>query len=323
MDERELTQAQKDALSELKAGFDQTLSRTPDPAGKEPSPRRRFAGFAAAAAGLAVIGLIVWAVATPSDSGVTIDDAIASIADVAAETEAPPPDAYVYSRMRMSSTQPGAFGDVDVRTNGNDGQQFEVAQERETWLSATRTGLVRVVVDAPAFEGAPTPRVYKQRPFRQYRFADRRYSYAQVQAFAKDPAPLIAEIERAAAESQPARARELTHWRYLYEPLLATSPPLPSSVRAALIRGLEDVEGVRFDSDARDSKNREGEQLSIESDGIRSTLHFDPDNATLLESSTTIARRGAGPDPDSKPGTVLHRITLIAQRTVDALPNAG
>lgn len=322
MDERELTQAQKNALSELKAGFDQTLSRTPDPAGKEPSPRRRFAGFAAAAAGLAVIGLILWAVATPSDSGVTVDDAIASIADVAADTEAPPPDAYVYSRMRITSAQGAVFGDDNVRAKAEDDQQFAVVQERESWLSATRTGLVRVIVDSPGFEGSPKPRVYTQRPFRQYRFADRRYSYAQVQAFAEDPAPLIAEIERAAAESQPARARDLTHWRYLYEPLLAMSPPLPSSVRAALIRGLEDVEGVQLDTDARDSKDREGEQLSLESDGIRSTLLFDPDNATLLESSTTIAKSGAGPDPDSKPGTVLHRVTLIAQRTVDALPNA-
>lgn len=320
MDERELTQAQQNALAELRTGFNQAIARAPEPGREDPSPRRRFAGFTAAAAGLAVVGLIVWAVASPSDSRVTVDDAIASIADVAASTEAPSPGAYVYSRTRIHATQ-RAIGDMYEGRGIEAGDQFSVVQERETWLSMKRPGLTRVIVDSPVGPREPKVGFEKQPALGQYHFADRRYSYAQVQKFAKDPAPLIDEIERAAATSRPVQDRTQTLWRYLSEPLIAFSPPLPSSIRAALIRGLEEVDGVSVDTTANDSKDRGGEQLAVVTNGLRLALLFDPENATLLESTTTVERKGAGPYPDSPPGTVLHQITLITQRTVPELPS--
>lgn len=316
MDERELTTAQLDALTELKSGFERTLARTPDPS-SGPPPRRRRA-LAVATAGFAACVLIAFAVTSPFSS-LDVDEAIASIADVAGQTEAPAPDAFVYSKSRTTATQ-SAVGDNFERAGFADGDMFEVRVESESWLSMTRTGLVRSSVDSPVEPKSPLLSVFEPTPQRQYRFAGRDFSYAAVERFAEDPVPLIQLITNAAARSTPEADRTLTHWRYLYEPLLTSAPPLPSSIRAALIGDLETIPGVKLNEDATDSKNRAGHELSIVSHGVRSALLFDPKNATLLETTTTVDQAGAGPYIGSKKGDLIERTTALEQRVVRSRP---
>lgn len=301
----QITPEERRALDELGANFDALLARTP-----EPAPRIRRRGFALAG-GIAVAGLlalVVWA-AWPGDS--TVDSAQGDISDVAAHQAAPAPTQFVESESVTTNL---------VRTPRRELRENAIAQH--AWLSMARPGVIET---RAYFKGPGDPLndrfVTRVRPIPVYRIAGKVYTPREIAAFTKKPDGLIAEIDAKVAEL-PARFRPATKWKYLIEPLRAIAPPLPSSIRAAMIQQLETLPGVRGPVKTRDPRQRDGLELNLDDDSLGFTLGviFDPDDAQILYTDSVFKDPRLSGNRDAKVGQTFTSYLLISSRVVDSAP---
>lgn len=315
-DDKQITPAEENALSELGANFDELLERTPEPRRRRAPDRKFVLGGAIAVAGLL---LLAWAVAWPGTSQLGVDDALASVADVAAAQPTPGPTQFVESESTVSTLTKAGSGST-LPPGVKAGELYTINVFRRARLSMTLPGAVSTRLNAKGSEGSQE-RISSSstRPDPVYRIGGVSYTPREIAEFADDPPALMREINTTVGEV-PARYRAETKWRYLVEPLQAMTPPLPSSIRAALIRGLESIPGVTGPTRQRDPQAREGLEYELVDQGLAYHAVFDPDTSQLLHSEVVVDSNGAGPFPDAKRGQVLSSYLLRSSVVTETAP---
>lgn len=301
-DDRHITQPEREALDQLGRNFDALLARTPEQ--ERRADRRRYM-LAGAAVAVGMLALIVWA-SWPGDS--TVDSALGGIADVAAQQTAPDSKQFVESESTVTnlSEAEGAFSTSTVN--------------QRAWLSMARPGVTESRIYVQSAGGAKKmTNVLRSNPMPVYRIAGSVYRPAQITAFADDPAQLIADIDDKVAEVAP-KFRPETKWKYLIDPLKAIAPPLPSSLRAALIRELESLPGVKDAVERPDPRGRDGLALELKTGGLTLGVIFDADDAQVLYTDSVIETPGESPYPNAKAGTKTASYLLLSSRVVDSAP---
>lgn len=317
-DREQLTHAEKQALDELGSNFRSLLADEAEPAHRQ-RPRR----LTVAVAGLALgaTALAVWAVAWPGGSQLSVDDAFASIADVAAIQVAPKPDQYVYSESTVTALAKRVAGSTapeGVRMR----ELYTVRVERKAWLSMARRGVIQAYMYSQGdngISGKSTSGTTRALP--NYRLADETFRPSEISAMAKQPGELTRTIDEAVLRA-PEDERVTTKWRLLTEPLRDVAPPLPSVLRAELIRDLSTVPGVESVLKDSDPKGRVGESFAVASNGLNFRVVFDSRNAQLLYDETKIAEAGAGPYGNTKPGQTLASYLLVSSKVVEDAPRS-
>lgn len=253
----------------------------------------------------ALVGLVLIASGSFSGGRLTAADAAADLAQTALKVEPPRAGEFAYTRAEFNVIQ----RPVDKVSKGPHRKSLvRITQRRENWLSAAENGRVSFS------EIKRSPRAISRRfskselqPAGRYRVGDTQLLRG---ALARNPAVAIEAIERATRRSDQ-RSRLQTRWRMTIEPLQQYAPVLPANVRAALISSLAKIEGV---SVRRSEPGRLNFSVAI--DGLEHSASFSIDAATLMESATTVLRRGAGPFAGVTPGTEVERYVMIKNGTV-------
>jgi hypothetical protein len=131
----------------------------------------------------------------------------------------------------------------------------------------------------------------------------------------------LPERDREAVAGNPDADEEM--WEMLSGIQYFGRPPIPKDLRAAMVRALGELPGVRFDGEAEDLYGRKGDLFVWDHEGKRNTVLFDRDTAVLLSASSVVA------DPSEltwqplrhlPEGTVLSNYQMIDQKTVDEVP---
>lgn len=314
-DEPQITPAEERALDDLGANFDALLARTPEPHRRR-TPDRRF--VLAGAAGLTTLVVLAWAVFWP-DSRLSVDSALASISDVAAAQPTPGPKQFVETEstvtnlLKASTESPGPPG--TLRGGFYTGNVFQHA-----WRSMTLPGRVDTRYYARGAKGSDELiNSSTASPSPNYRIGSSTYSPMEIEKYSEDPSALMDQINDDVRKVAP-RSRVQTKWGYLVLALQAVTPPLPSSIRAELIRGLESLPGVGEPKARRDPQGREGLQLELIDDGLAYHAVFDPKNSLLRYSETVIEKDGSGFISGAKRGQVFQSYLLLSSKVTDSVP---
>lgn len=315
-EEQNNTPAEERALNELGASFNALLARTPEPGRRWNPNRKSLLGGAVAVAALLVLA---WAVAWPDSSRLTVDDALASVADVAADQPTPGPTQFIESESTVTTvTRAGSGSTLPPGIEPN--ELYTINVFRHAWLSMTLPGVVGTRLYSEGSEGSQE-RISSSsaRPAPVYRIGGVNYEPREIAEFAKNPSSLMRQIDAAVGEV-PAEFRPETKWRYLVEPLQAMTPPLPSVLRAELIRGLESIPGGAEPTERRDPQSRRGVQYELVDAGLAYHAMFDPSSSELLYSEVVVDANGAGPFPNAKRGQVLHSYLLRSSAVANSVP---
>ncbi len=286
MDDPNLTQRDRAALDKLGENFSAAVAA--DTARRD-SRRARVVRGSIAVGAVAVIGILVLAVyaLNPGSGSKGVPDARASQAAIAALDSAPPPDMYVYSKTIHSALQKRLKG-VNAPPGVKVGGRFLVKEELRAWLSMSKVGVVQAF-ESKEGQGGFSSEISKADPVTNYTIGDDQISFSEMNDFAETPERVLRIIDEAVAK-RPADERTLIHWSYLVQPLRATAPPLPGSVRSAMIEDLESLRGVVVKEGAVDPSSRSGEEFSLTSEGIHQEAIFDTNNSNLLYQSLELTR---------------------------------
>lgn len=298
------------ALSDLRTQFVQALEADavarPLPAARRWSLEWRRA-WAVPVIALAV-ALIAIAVSTvPWSNNPTVAEATADVAKSALAANYPPDDWFTYSRSKNLQQNLSVTPDHTPRY---------VNFEREAWLSVSRRGIIRSTEI-----GAPTapPIVYGYPAHGRYRIGDEAYTRSEIDAFAKDPQLLLAEIDAQAASELPAD-RVFTKWTIITEALRDLSPPLPATLRAALMGDLATVRGVTVVDADHDPLGRPAVGLALSEQDIRNTVWFDKSSSALSYAITVVARIDGHRGRGVKVGDILERFELLESKATPTAP---
>lgn len=314
-EQQNITPNERKALDELGRNFDELLARTPEPRPRGTNRKYVLAGIAVAAGLLALLAWAVW----PTDSRFSVESAIGSIADIASAQTTPDPTQFVESEnvttllLRTNSRDSGPPG---VKPGGF----YTSYLSQHAWLSMSRPGVIQTRGYAKGPEGDRKD-LYTGRstPLPDYRIAGNTYTPAQIAKLADRPELLIRDID-AKVRELPKKFRPEMKWQYLVAPLKAIAPPLPSSIRAELIRSLESIPGVAEPQKKTDPRGREGLQLELVVGGIANHALFDPHDAQLLYTEAVVRDDGAGRLRGEKPGDIEASYLLLTSRVVDSAP---
>lgn len=319
MDDPNLTQRDRDALDRLGESFSAAVAA--DTARRDSRKALVVRGSMAVGAA-AVIGILVLAVyaLNPGSGNKGVPDARASQAAIAALDSAPPADKYVYSKTIHSALQK-RFKGVSAPPGVEVGDRFLVKEELRAWLSMSKVGVVQAFESKEGQAGFSS-QVSRAEPVDNYTIGDEHISFSEMNELAKTPKRVLGIIDEAVAKS-PANERALIHWSYLVQPLRATAPPLPGSVRSAMIEDLESLGGVTVKKGVKDPSSRTGEEFSLTAQGIHQEAIFDTENSNLLYQSSTVAKDGAGLYRNSKKGELMESYLLVETRVLDEAPTAG
>lgn len=333
MDKRSPDKSRPRVLDELGANFRQALDGLSEEAGarhdaRGPAPRRKFsalgiAGFAVALA----IGTVILFLTESTE--LNAGRALAAIAQAANEIPRPSPTDFTYTKAETSSVQ-GRVSDPGSAESSAPTSWVTIHETRESWLSVSRTGLVRTVaesVSAPGNHNAPgrvtsvdrQPVNFSYPPFRKYQIGDRAYSYVDLERLARTPEKLIAQMDADVQKHNPSD-RATAKWSALSQPLEATAPPLPPEIRAALIRSLGTVTGAETLGHVADPQDRVGDGFRLDAHGVRQLLIFDPRTSALIYSSSTVEDGTIAAERGVPIGTILQSFALIESGITSKLP---
>lgn len=266
--------------------------------------RRRWLAPAVA---LAVIAAALVLTFVPSRGYLDVDEATAVVAESALNADYAPDDWYTHTDEILTGREYPAI------RGGGVGKGYAVREHRRAWLSVTKPGLVITEREGDK------PVVVRYPAYADYRIGNQRYSRAELDAFAKDPAPLLRAIDAEVAAAKPAD-RVLGKWQIITEALRDLAPPLPAEVRASLIRELSTVPGAQVLKAEKDPAGRPAIGLYVDAQGLRDSVYFDRNTSAMTYQSTVALRDGAGGDPDLRAGDELQGFKLIESRAVPTRP---
>jgi hypothetical protein len=310
MSER-LRDAEKRAIAELGVTIDRVLEED-----QERSAARRQMYLRGGSALLFALLVVLFIFVEAGEDRVGApEQALADVAAVAADQPTPSLDEFVHSEASLTvlAKAPG--------TEGGSGREY-LHQNREAWVSRSRPGRLRIEEfygENPNRGRTARTSVLTTEP--SYQIAGQTLSDAQLAALTGDPDRVVKLIDKK-VRRVPRRQRDALRWDYLTEPLKAQQPPLPSEIRAALIRGFRSVPGVEIRQDSVGQSGGDEEVFSATLDGVKMENRFTLSNAQLTYSSATTAVRGAGPYRGLSAGTLLQSYRQVSSRVVPELPDS-
>lgn len=285
-------------LDQVGENFADAIARQSASAGGRSSRRRRVSVALAVAA--AIVAIAVGGTAILSGGAPSVSEAAASLQAAAYATDPPPADSYAYTLSTISIVHPVVAGTRPSRL-ADPGTLARVTQRREAWLSVRRPGRLsvsqRTYVGGSSLDDSEAGQV---RPLGDYRIGAATYSPAQLQQLEAEPEQAVRDVTRAVEKAPQSEQAEL-RWRLTLEPLQLFAPVLPANVRAALIGSLTSIEGIAVKETEAESRK----SFTLRSSGLEYAVSFSTDTATLVSSSTTVRRAGAGPFAITPPGTVV------------------
>lgn len=298
------------ALNDLRAQFVQALEADVVAPAQPPARRRTFEwrrAWAVPAIALAIALVAIVFTAVPWSGSPTVTEATAELSKTALEANYPPDDWFTYSRSRQTQQN------MDIRTH----KAFLVRTERRAWLSVSRRGTIEI-----KDLGAPNspPQVFRYPAFGKYRIGDSTYTRREIDALAENPEALIRQIDAEAASVGHGQGTA-TKWNIITEALRDLSPPLPATLRAALISQLATIEGVTVVDKDKDPLGRTAVGLAFAEQDIRSTVWFDKSTSALSYSNVVIANLSMPRDPKVKVGDVLEQFELLESKATPTAPN--
>lgn len=198
------------------------------------------------------------------------------------------------------------------RESGSQAVIFPAPTERETGVMMPNHGIFIGSEHVPAAKVAEYPR-------------DPAEIYRRVRAGAERAAEDMNEIAKQHPD-QAALVRtdpDLEVWRSLTNPTGVQEQPIPTDLRAAMLKALALLPGVKSVGERSDPKGRTGEAFEWNRGGVRETVIYDAETAVLLSATSILV------DPSAhqiaafhrvSPGMKIYQYELIEQRTLDALP---
>jgi hypothetical protein len=310
MPERGDMNFQVTALNDLRAQFVQALEADVVVAPPQRAARPRIdwrRAWVAPAIALAVALIVIAITAIPWSSNPTVSEATAGVAKTALGASYPPDDWFTYSR----STE--LRQELSVT---KDHTPILVGTERRAWLSVSRRGTIETkLLDRPS---AP-PIVTSYPAFGRYRIGDTTYDRAQIDAFAKDPRALLAKIDEEANATGHDQANA-TRWTIITEALRDLSPPLPATLRAALISELATVKNVEVVDANADPLGRAAVGLTFAEQDVSSTVYFDKLTSALSYSIVKVTKLDGHRGPQVKVGDTLERFELLESKATPTAP---
>ncbi|MCW3014214.1 MAG: hypothetical protein JWO02_1306 [Solirubrobacterales bacterium] len=292
--------------------------------------RRRPIVLAGAATALAVAGLVaVSVIGGGSDSRLVAPadaaQALGRVADVAADR----PDATL---------QPGEYWYVQdasrYLTTVGDSPPYSAlgsTELRETWTDRDGNGRYRSTsTGQPEFLGprdrqrwkrSGSPQLSGRGPGQIETQAIRSsgftagastLTYEQLSDLPTEGNKMYSELRRLAGDSGPSPDEEV----FTIIGDLLRNDPVPPRVRAALYRAVAYIKGIRLVGPVKDSLNRPGVAVELDSSGMHRRLVFDPDTALLLAEQDVLAERVSYIDAD--PGTIVGDRLAVRQTIVSS-----
>jgi len=214
--------------------------------------------------------------------------------------------------------RPGEFWYVKRRTayatSAGDDYTFIQPQVREDWVAADGTRRWRTApVGPPRFpteqdrkrweqrgrllagQGKVSEFTHRPRPGAvPFRLADEPMTYGKLLALPRDPATLYRRFHDAAVECECGNSVDQETFVLVGDFL--RDAPLPTDLRAAVLRAAALIPGIRLIPDERDLAGRMGVGVGFDSDGRRNVLVFDRQTHELLgEHERLIEDRGFAP----------------------------
>lgn len=282
------------ALNQLGADFSAALVRD-----RRKRDRRRRVITVATAAAVLIVAIATFGL-FDRESISTPEAAAKTLADTSLGIDPPPVGRYAYTEARIASASRVRIADLgDLKA-----PPPLTTVRQQAWLERGGSGVIR---SQPLGGGAaPSTSIRAS----SVRIGSSKFTPEDL--LAPGAAKSVARSVRAVPEEATNGRAAMTRWRAALSPLEAAAPVLPPEVRAALIRELGAIPGVKLDPAASD-----GERVFVlKADGLLSEATFNSATATMVGTSTTTARRGAGPFRDASAGTLLYRYTLLAAREV-------
>lgn len=299
------------ALNDLREQFVQALEADVVVAPAPAAPRRSFEwrrAWAVPAAVLAVVVLLIAITAIPFKSNPTVAEATADVAKTALAADYPPDSWFTFTRSRQTVRNYSILPLVPSRLRFT---------ERRAWLSVERRGTIETrLLDEPR---SPLI-IYRYPAYGKYRIGDTTYTRDQIDELAKTPAVLLADIDKQAA-SVGHNQGDGTKWMIITQALRDLSPPLPASLRAAMIQDLATVNGVSVLERDRDPRGRPAIGFTFSETGVRNTVYFDRDTSALIYSDSVVT----GPEAflagqDVQIGDLLESFELLESRATPVAP---
>lgn len=309
------------ALGELKSNFELVLREVGEPAAptrREWIRRPQFATIAATILVVAIAGLSAVLL-----GGTSTEQAVATIAKNAASQPAVQPNEFAYADAELRSV----VLSMPQPTRANT-ETSRYIQRRRSWLSTDRPGRVETTtIGVERVSGNPAlpdpdsiNKVSISRPAAgRIRFIGELRTLAEIEALAAKPNGIRLAVEQELKDVNPAD-QLLGTWEELSAPLKATSVPLPPAVRAKLVEALGEVPGVQSDVDALDPRGREAIALSLDAQGLTSTLMFGRETSELLSESIVVRSERVAERRGVPVGTEIESYLLIESGITTRLP---
>ena len=284
------------ALDLLGADFSEALSTEAETR----RPRRRRRLQLALAAGLALLAIAVLLPHILSDSPFHATNANADLADTAAGIPPPPARSFAYTDSYLITTDSATIGPHPRLAPS-------VAVRQQIWVSASRQGRIEVTHLTPPMAGRTTS--FPLHPSSVVQAGSESFKLSELEAGGDSTAKLVAALRRTGNRGTPAQAAE-ARWGATIIQLGPLAPVLPGETRAALIRELISIPGVKLVSKG------DGEQAyELVALGQKNAATFSTATATLLKSSTVVENPKLDMLPFAPKGTILgsYQLRHIAQ----------
>jgi hypothetical protein len=299
------------ALNDLREQFVQALEADVVVAPQPITPRRSFEwrrAWAVPAVVLAVAVLLIAITAIPFKSNPTVAEATADVAKTALAVDYPPDNWFTFTRSRQTVRGYPLLPLVPSRLSST---------ERRAWLSVERRGTIETrLLDEPK---APLI-IYRYPAYGKYQIGDQTYTRAQIDALAEAPEQMIEQINQEAASVGHGQG-PATKWTIITQALRDLSPPLPATLRAALIQDLATVEGVSVLDRDEDPRGRAATGFTFVDTGTLNTVYFDSSTSALIYSDIVVIGREAFiAGQDVRIGDLLERFELLESRATPIAP---
>jgi hypothetical protein len=299
------------ALNDLREQFVQALEADVVVAPQPIAPRRGFEwrrAWAVPAVVLAVVVLLIAITAIPFKSNPTVAEATADVAKTALAADYPPDNWFTFTKSRQTVRGYSLLPLVPSRLRST---------ERRAWLSVERRGTIETrLLDEPQSSLI----IYRYPAYGKYQVGDETYTRDQIDAFAEAPEELIAQIDEEAASVGRGQGPG-TKWMIITQALRDLSPPLPATLRAALIGELATIEGVSVLDRDKDPRGRAATGFAFAESGTLNTVYFDRSTSALIYSDVVVTGREAFiTGQDVRVGDLLERFELLESRATPIAP---
>jgi hypothetical protein len=208
-----------------------------------------------------------------------------------------------------------------------------VDQRRRDYYRAHPSGGLLPLPGSPLFDSQSN-----FGPMSKYLIGSEFLSAAQVAEYPTDPKQIYKRIHDAVSKGNAAfvqRQRAKGHpipktidpnvavWRFITDPFIAATPPLPPKLRAGLVQALGEIPGVTTSGAQTDRLGRSGTAFALDAGGTHQEVIFDPATSALLSSESVITEPSAierAPFRRLPKGTMLSSYLMFEQKTVDRAP---